>query len=178
MFLTGSITSQSVASFRSDLEEWAARRSGKPGHVRIVVDSPGGEVFAASGLIDGLLSLRAEGHKVTIVVNGMAASAAGWILQAADERIIGPNSWIMIHGVSTGATGKIGDIEADLKLTKRLEAKGLHFLAQRAKMPMEEIKKHIDSGEDWWLDAREALAAGFVDAIGSIPIASPDGSKK
>lgn len=177
MFFTGAINSQSAASFRAELEEWAARRAGKPGHIRIIMDSPGGEVFAASGVIDELWRLRFEKHKITIVVNGMAASAAGWILQAADERIIGPNSWIMIHGVSSSASGKIGAIEADLALTKRLEAKGLNFLAQRSKLPMEEIKRHIDSGEDWWLDAQEALKYGFVDSINGIPFADPSGKK-
>ena len=92
---------------------------------------------------------------------------AAILVQAADERIIGPQSWLMIHKVSAGASGKVTEI---MNTAKFLE----HMCDRIAKVFVERANGLIDPDtfsdkwehKDWWLSAEQALQYGFVDKIG------------
>lgn len=65
------------------------------GDVEVVIDSPGGSVFAALKMFDALKAFKG---KVTTKVQGVAFSAATIILAAGDIRIATENSFGLIHG--------------------------------------------------------------------------------
>lgn len=156
------ITQDSALELTTTLEQWSATNPQKP--LRLLLNSPGGSVQAAFSLIDELRHLRSNGHKVTISVYGMAASAAGFLLQAADHRVIGANSMILIHEVSSATDGKLSSMKKSIAFDEKLEERCLQLLAN-PHLSLEEIHKHIDGGEDWWLSAQEAKTLGLVDEL-------------
>lgn len=168
------VSEGSVLSLVKQLESWSASKDndGKP--VRIILNSPGGSVFAGFTLMDEIAAVRTRGHHVKIQTYGMAASAAGWIVQAADERVIGANSWILIHQISTQSSGKLAAIQTDLKFTTQLQDQFLERLARRSKLSLATIHEHIDQGLDWWINAQDALKYGLVDSIEPVPGFAPN----
>jgi len=62
--------------------------------ITILMNNPGGYEFHGIAIYD---AIRSCSSRVVIKVFGMAMSMGSIILQAADERIMSPNSKIMIH---------------------------------------------------------------------------------
>jgi len=178
-YFCDAVSDESVLSLTKKLEAFATDEDNADQPIRIIINSPGGSVFAGYALMDEIASVRGRGHHVKIVAYGMAASAAGWILQSADERVIGANSWILIHEVSTSASGKLATIETDLKFSHQLQDQFLLRLSQRSKLSLVAIHDHIDQGQDWWISAQDALAYGLVDSIEPVPaFPTPTPAKK
>ena len=161
-YFHGAVGSISSSNCLEALGFWARKRPGSP--MTIVFNSPGGGVFEGLALYDFIKDLRQRGHHITTKSIGMAASMGGVLLQAGDERIMGPNAYMLIHEVSSGSMGKVSEMEDALKFTSRLQAKLLDILAERSTMTVAQIKRKWTK-TDWWLDAQEALELGFIDRI-------------
>lgn len=168
------VSKPSVLKLTQDMESWAKNPLNKDQPIRIVMNSPGGSVFDGFSLMDEIAHLRREGHRVNIEDYGMAASAAGWIMQAADTRSIGANSWMLIHEPSSETSGKLSSIETDLHFGEQLENQFLQVFADRSKLSVEEIRKHIDGGRDWWIPAKTAKTLGLVDQVEDVPVYQPE----
>ena len=159
------VRNDTVQNCMRTLDVWARQEPGCD--ITIVLNSPGGDAFAGFALIDYLTGLRERGHKVTIKVLGAAMSMEVTILQAADERIIGKNGYLMIHEASL----EIGEVSfAEMvdqtKRTERIQNRVFGILAERSTLSMTAIKRRAKKN-DWLLDADEALEHGFVDRIAS-----------
>ncbi len=135
----------------------------------IYLHSIGGDWWEGNGIIDELVShsIRGNGtHEITIKVRGVAASMAGIILQAADHRVMGPSSELMIHkgsGGICGSTESIGDEHEYLRRSN--DAMIALFLSRTDKITRPEFLRKINR-KDWWMTSSEALRWGFCDAIG------------
>lgn len=136
----------------------------------IVMNSPGGSVIDGMALFDHIAAHSKRGggtHHITIIVRGYAASMGGIILQAADTRVCGPESYILIHKISSGVGGSLDAIEDEVKLlklmTKRVE--NIFVARSKGKLPKAELRRSWDR-KDWWLDSKTALQLGVVDKIG------------
>ncbi len=151
-----------VADCTKKLGEMARRSPGKP--ITIVLDSPGGSVLDGFHLYGFIKELRRQGHKVTIVAFGMAASMGGVILQAADVRVVDSTTWILIHEVSGGAMGKISEMTDRVDWERRLWVQSSEILAQRSTMTAAQIREKANR-TDWWVTAAEAKTLGFVDVV-------------
>lgn len=136
----------------------------------ITIHSEGGSALDGIHLFDQLwaYSLRGGGtHQITVKVKGYAASMAAILVQAADVRVIGPQSWMMIHKVSAGTSGRVTEM---MNTVKFLE----HMCDRIAKVFVERSGGKISADTfaekwehtDWWLNAEQALEYGFVDRIG------------
>lgn len=68
------------------------------GDVIVWINSPGGDVFAASQIYNMLKEYKG---KVTVKIDGLAASAASVIAMAGDEVLMSPVAMLMIHNPST-----------------------------------------------------------------------------
>lgn len=158
----GGVEERSVDAAIKTLDEWA--RISKE-RITVIFNSPGGSVFNGLALYDAIQAIKAEGVPVTTVVRGMAASMAGILLQAGDERIIGENAYILIHEVSSVHIGNASELDDQLKLTKRLQARCLDILAKRSTFTTSQIERKWKK-TDWWLDATESCEFGFADKVG------------
>jgi ATP-dependent protease ClpP protease subunit len=149
--------------------EMYSRRS--PGcDITIILDSPGGDIYSGFKLYDYLQEIRARGHKVTIKVIGAAQSHAVTVLQAADERVITENSFILIHEAQmSGLEGNYTQVFTQGKeRMDKFHQKLLNILSGRSNLSKAQIKRRWVN-KDWLLDAEEALKHGFVDTIQSPP---------
>lgn len=141
----------------------------KDGPWTIYLNSVGGEVWSGIGIIDELISqsLRGGGeHEITVKVRGVAASAAGMILQAADHRVVGRNSQLMIHKGSTAIAGTADDLADEHAWWQASTDQMVSlFLSRTDKISRAEFLRKINR-RDWWLSAGEAVNYGFADQIG------------
>jgi ATP-dependent protease ClpP protease subunit len=136
----------------------------------IIMNSPGGSVIDGMALFDHLVahSLRGGGtHHITIIVRGFAASMGGILLQAADTRVAGPEAYVLIHKVQSGAMGSLDELEDQVKLLKMMCARVEDIFVKRAGGKLSKAMLRRNWGRrDWWLDSKTALKLGVVDAIG------------
>lgn len=156
------VTEGTARRAREMLMSW--HRQEPDADIEIVFSSPGGSVFAGWMLFDTIDYLARNGHKVTTVAQGMAASMAGVLLQAGTHRVIGRESYLMLHEASSMALGKASELGDATALVKRLTHQMVEVFARRSTLNPEEIESRLDR-RDWWLDADEALELGFVDEI-------------
>lgn len=139
--------------------------------IEVIFFSPGGSVIDGMALFDYLTHLRDGGHHLTTTCMGYAASMAGILLQAGDKRVMGRESYILVHEVSFGAGGKIGEVEDEVAFVKKIQNRVLDIFADRSKSSGAEkplTKAAIARKwrrKDWWLDSTEALKHGFVDEV-------------
>lgn len=152
----------SVKAAMKDLGIWSRRDPGEP--LKIVFNSPGGNVVDGLALYDFIQELKDAGHHVETVALGWAASMGGVLLQAGHERVMGRNAYMLIHEVSSFNIGKTSEMEDELKFTKRLQERLLDILSERSTMSKNQIRNRWKR-KDWWLDADEALKYGFCDVI-------------
>lgn len=160
--LWGAVNGITCATAIGTLDQWSREAPGCA--ITLIINSPGGSVIEGLALYDFLQQLRRAGHHLTTVTVGMAASMGGVLLQAGDVRVASKNSVILIHEVATGASGKMTDLEDEVAFAKRLQEKLVEILAERSTMTKRQIENRWKR-KDWWLDADDALAKGFVDEI-------------
>ena len=124
------------------------------------INSFGGSVFAGLAIIDTILSSKIP---IVSIVEGSAASAATLISVVCAERIIKPNSFMLIHQISSGFWGKMEEIKDEFinlkKLTKKL--KGIY--KEHTSIEKENLKGLLK--RDLWLDSKECLEYGLVDKV-------------
>lgn len=158
----GGVDDSSVTKCMEQLTTW--HRNEPTCDFEIIFNSPGGGVVAGMALWDHIQYLRAAGHKITTSTVGMAASMAGILLQAGDVRIMGKESWLLIHEGSFGATGSVGEVEDTVEWVKKIGDRIADIFASRSKMSKAAIKRKWHR-KDWWISSDEALKLGFVDEV-------------
>ncbi len=137
----------------------------KPG-LTLVINSPGGSVFEGWRLFDELRAASLAGHQIITKVRGMAASMAAVIVQAGDTRIVGPESYLMIHEPSTWAGGKAFEIKDQAKFIDMLNDQMAKKFVERSGVKTLRQMKALFEKTDAWFNAEECIKHGFADVIG------------
>ena len=132
------------------------------GTIHLRVNSPGGSVFAARAIEQ---ALREHPAHIVAHIDGYAASAASFLVMAADDIIMAPGAMIMIHKAWTIAWGNADDLVAEAALLEKIDGTLVDTYARRTG-----DKASADQIRDWlaaetWFTADDALAAGLVDRI-------------
>lgn len=131
----------------------------------IVFNSPGGDVVPGLALFDFLTEMKTR-HHITTVAQGYAASMGGILLQAGTHRVIGQESWILIHEISAGMMGSFGDLEDRMGWLTKVQDRILDIFATRS--DGKKTKEEFETAwrrKDFWLSSDDALDWGIVDAI-------------
>lgn len=130
------------------------------GDITVWINSPGGDVFAAAQIYNMLMEYTG---KVTVKIDGLAASAASVIAMAGGDVYMSPVSMLMIHNPSTIA---IGDSEEMLRAKALLdEVKESIINAYELKTGLSRTKlSHLMDAESW-MNANKAIELGFADKI-------------
>lgn len=166
-----SVGDASVKDCMAKLAEWARLDSNGGADMTIVFCSPGGSVIDGMALFDYIQELRRDGHRITTKALGYAASMAGILLQAGDDRVMAKESWLMIHEAAFSAFGKTAEVEDTVDWVKRVQNRILNIFAERA--AASGVDKPITKAQlknrwhrkDWWLSSDEALGWGLVDRV-------------
>ncbi len=160
----GPLEEASVAPLCQAFRKIHRSRGAQP--IVLELNTPGGSINAGLALIDDITWLRAQGVHFTIRVRGEAASMGAVVLQAADQRECGKNSWIMLHRAAFGSEGKTFEVEDQLKLTKRFEKTIFGILGDRTGKGLRYWdRKLTDDRKDVWFTAEQAAAEGLIDAV-------------
>lgn len=158
-----SVGDASVTACIKKLTEWSRNDPGCD--IEIIFNSPGGSVVDGMALYDFILQTKNKGHKITTSSLGYAASMAGILLQAGDVRKMGSEAWLLIHEASFGVSGSTGEVEDRVEWIKKIQERIVAIFAEKSTLSKAQIKRRWHR-KDWWLDADEALALGFIDEIG------------
>lgn len=136
------------------------------GNITIILNLSGGDVYHGFAIYDAIKSCK---NRVIIKVFGMALSMGAIILQAGDERILSPNSKIMIHH------GYMGMDYNHTKIFQKWAEEGKKTNEQFLDLLMEKIKeknpnfKRSQLNEicnfDTILTSKEAIDLGLADKI-------------
>ena len=129
------------------------------------INSFGGSVFAAISTIDTITSSRIP---IVSIVEGGAASAATLISCVCSERYIRPNSYMLIHQVSSGFWGTMEEIKDEFKNLKKLMKFIKKLYRKNTSLNNSEdsdIKLNDILKRDIWWDASECIKYGLVDGI-------------
>lgn len=128
--------------------------------IHLRVNSPGGSVFAARAMEQALRE-----HKATIVahVDGVAASAASFLVMAADEIVMAPGALMMIHKAWTLSVGNADDLIQTADLLEKIDGTLASTYAQRSGQDVETIANMMAA--ETWFTAQEAVDLGLADSI-------------
>lgn len=159
---TAVVSESSVKNAMAQIDIW--RRLAPGCDITIVFNSPGGDVVDGMAFWDYLQATKRAGHHLTTISYGYAASMAGILLQAGTTRILGKESWLMIHEASFAAHGKTGEVEDTVDWVKRVQDRILDIFAERSTHSRSAIKRKW-TRKDWWLSSEDALDWGFVDEV-------------
>lgn len=133
--------------------------------IRLIINSCGGDVYEMLRFIDFMDIIRKQYPTIKFVscINGIAFSAATLIAVVADERIITPNSSVMIHQMSLWNGGPINFVNQRIKHLNLIYEKMVDIYVKKTKQTKEMIVDLLS--KETWYDAQSYLDAGFVDAI-------------
>lgn len=162
----GHVDEDSCSKAIDQLARWD--RFDKAAPISFIINSPGGYIADGMSLFDDLRMYSKRGggrHKVTTVVRGMAASMGSVLLQAGDNRIVGPNSLLLLHEPSSGIRGTVGDITDELHSLNLYRSMILDLYAERSNLHRDELNARWER-RDWWINASEAINFGVADRIG------------
>ncbi len=94
LYLDGAIAEESWLGDEITPKQFKSELFSSEGDITIWINSPGGDVFAASQIYNMLMDYKG---KVTVKIDGIAASAASVIAMAGGDVLISPTGLFMIH---------------------------------------------------------------------------------
>ena len=137
-----------------------ALKANDAGSVTAYINSPGGSAFEGIAIYN---VLRNHPGKVTTVVQGIAASAASLIAMAGDEVHMNESAMLMMHDASGLTYGNAADHKKQMETLDKLDGSIATIYANKTGGDAATIRELMD--EETWMNADEALADGYADAV-------------
>ena len=130
--------------------------------ISFYINSPGGSVYAGMGIYDTMQFIRPQ---VSTLCCGLAASMGAFLLAAGEKgkRFALPNSRIMIHQPSGGASGQATDIQIQAREIQDLKGRLNKILATQTGQPLERIEQ--DTERDHFMSTEDAVKYGLIDTM-------------
>jgi ATP-dependent Clp endopeptidase proteolytic subunit ClpP len=135
--------------------------------IHLHVNSPGGSVFDGIAIYN---AIKNHDSKVTAIVDGMAASAASFLIQGADVRQISRNAQVMIHDAKAFAGGNAAQMRQAAELLDKISNEIADIYATNAggDHTATDFRDIMKSGDTWY-NGNEALDMGLVDEVTDNP---------
>ena len=130
--------------------------------ISLYINSPGGSVTAGMAIYDTMNYIKCPVRTVCV---GMAASMGAFLLMAGEKgkRLALPNSEVMIHQPSGGASGQATDVIIHAEWLLRTKKKMNALMAQMTGQDVEKLARDVE--RDYFMTAQEALEYGIIDEI-------------
>lgn len=139
--------------------------------IHLRVDSQGGDVFAARAMKTAIMQHKA---KVIAHIDGLAASAASFLVMGADEIEIVDGGFFMIHNATSildilgyfnikDLQGIIDDVSKEIDLHTKINESIANDYAKKSGRSKDEFLS-LMAEETWWT-ANEALDNKMVDRV-------------
>lgn len=132
--------------------------------IALRVNSPGGSVFDGVAIYN---AIKRHPARVTGHVDGIAASAASFILMAADEIVVEDGARLMVHNAQGLCAGEADDMIEMAQILNELSDGIADLYAARAGGTRETWRAAMKRTS--WYDASQAVEAGLADRAASKP---------
>ena len=130
--------------------------------ISLYINSPGGSVTAGMAIYDTMNYIKCPVRTVCV---GLAASMGAFLLMAGEKgkRMALPNSEIMIHQPSGGASGQATDVRIHAEWLLKTKDKMNDLMSAMTGQSIEKIRADVE--RDHFMSAEEALEYGIIDEI-------------
>ena len=133
-------------------------------NVTVRINSPGGDVMAGAEIYSALREHSMNGHgRVTVIVTGLAASAASVIAMAGDEILMSPTAYMMIHNPWTMATGDAKQMRKTARVLDVISEGLINAYQIRTGKSRDELKRLLEA--ETWMSAGTCVTEGFADGV-------------
>lgn len=132
----------------------------KKKHIRLLLNSPGGDVTEGMAVYNLLGGVR---EKLTIEVMGVAASIASVIALAGKELIMGEGAYLMIHEPRAFSVGDSAEMRRVADVLDKMRGELVKIYARNSNLTEEELLAAMAA--ETWYTAEEAVEAGFADGV-------------
>nr|DAT79104.1 MAG TPA: Putative ATP dependent Clp protease [Caudoviricetes sp.] len=130
------------------------------GDITLWINSPGGDCVAAAQIFNMLSEYPG---KVTVKIDGLAASAASVIAMAGTEVWMSPVSMMMIHNPATIAWGDHTEMKKAMELLDAVKKSIINAYVRKTGQSRAKLSHLMDA--ETWMDANKAVELGFADDI-------------
>lgn len=134
------------------------KKLGDVKRLRVRLNSSGGSIIEGTAIYN---ILKNHPARVTVTIDGIAASMASVVAMAGDEIEMGEGAYMMIHdplGEEIGTAAELRDMADTLD---KMRGQLVSIYANRTRQDEKQIKKWM--AEETWMTADEAIANGFAD---------------
>ena len=142
--------------------EFMADLKGINGDIELHINSPGGDVHDGIAIYN---QLKQRTGSIAVVIDGLAASAASFIAQAASPgRLqVAPHAQMMVHNGFSMAIGDANDLRKTADLLDMITTEIASIYAERSGKPVDFWLAQM-AAETWYTD-QKAVDTGLADSI-------------
>ncbi len=160
LYLDGAIAEETWYGDEITPKQFKSELLSYSGDITIWINSPGGDVFAASQIYNMLMDYKG---KVTVKIDGIAASAASVIAMAGTDVYISPTGLMMIHNPMTIAFGDTLEMEKAISMLSEVKESIINAYEIRTGLSRAKLSHFMDA--ETWFNAKKAVELGFADGI-------------
>ena len=158
--LEGTIAEESWWGDEITPAEFKSELNGGSGDITVWINSSGGDVFAAAQIYN---ALKEYAGKVTVKIDGLAASAASVIAMAGDSVMMSPVSYLVIHNPATIAIGDSDEMLRAKSMLDEIKEGIINAYEAKCKLPRSEISEMMTA--ETCFNAKSAVLYGFADGV-------------
>ncbi len=144
----------SALDFAKELDDLGGR------DIELRVNSEGGDVFEGYAIYSALN--RYQG-RITAYVDGLAASAASFLIMAADEVVMGEPAFLMIHNSWTFAIGNADELRDVSDRLDAIDGQIVGIYERKSGKSADDIAGAMAA--ETWFTSEQALEWGLIDRI-------------
>lgn len=160
LFLNGEISDETWWGDEVTPELFRAELNSGAGDIDLWINSPGGDVFAASQIYN---MLKEYPGRVTVKIDSLAASAASVIAMAGDTVYMSPTALLMIHNPMTAAIGDSKEMQKAIDMLDEVKESIINAYELKTGLRRSKISQMMDA--ETWLNAKKAIELNFADGI-------------
>lgn len=128
--------------------------------IDVYINSDGGDAFQGRSIYS---LLNAHPAKVSVYIDGLAASAASLIAMAGDDIVMADGSFMMIHEAWTHARGRASDLRKKADTMDQVNETMARTYVSRSGQEYKKVRDMMDA--ETWMTADEAFALGFATSV-------------
>ena len=160
LYLCGVIAEESWYGDEVTPAAFKAELLAAEGDITVWVNSPGGDMLAASQIYNMLMAYKGN---VTVKIDSIAASAASVIAMAGKKVLISPTGLILIHDPASVAIGNTDEMRKAIQMLDEVKESIINAYEMRTGLSRARLS-HLMSSETW-LNANMAIELGFADDL-------------
>lgn len=135
--------------------------------LNIYVNSPGGDVYAGVTITSIIQRLEMQGITVNAYIDGLAASAASFVVMACTNIYAYKSATLMIHKPWSYARGNANDLRKEAETLEKIEkTSNMPLYTAKAKITEQEIADMMTA--ETWLGSDEMSEKFNIEIIDSI----------